>query len=139
MGAVAALSESEPTDPPVGCRIGGLLVEKLRQARVLSRLKHPNGMLRYMSPEHARGEPAMPASDLYALGLILYELYTGRSAYPRELEDIDLLNRLQLGQREEARAMAEKLIAERWHLSPWNRDFPAACRARGLLPEADTP
>lgn len=32
----------------------------------------------YLSPEQARGEEPMPASDVYAVGLVLYEMVTGR-------------------------------------------------------------
>jgi len=31
----------------------------------------------YMSPEQASGEPATPQSDIYALGILLYEMMTG--------------------------------------------------------------
>ena len=35
----------------------------------------------YMSPEQLRGEPATARSDIYALGLILFEIYTGKPAH----------------------------------------------------------
>lgn len=39
------------------------------------------GSPKYLSPEHARGEPLLPASDVYSLGLLLYQLLTGRLPY----------------------------------------------------------
>jgi len=39
------------------------------------------GTAGYLSPEQARGEPAMPASDRYALGVVAFELLTGRRPF----------------------------------------------------------
>jgi CheY-like chemotaxis protein len=37
----------------------------------------------YISPEQIDGEPATPCSDLYSLGVILFELLTGERPYPQ--------------------------------------------------------
>ena len=39
----------------------------------------------YLSPEQIRLEPAVPASDVYALGVVLYEMLTGEHPFPAKL------------------------------------------------------
>lgn len=40
------------------------------------------GTLQAMSPEQLHGEPLTPASDLFSLGVVLYEALTGQVPYP---------------------------------------------------------
>lgn len=42
------------------------------------------GTPHYFSPEQAAGEPATPASDVYAIGIILFEMLSGRLPFQAE-------------------------------------------------------
>ncbi len=42
------------------------------------------GTADYISPEQARGEPATPRSDIYALGVTLFEMLTARLPFPAD-------------------------------------------------------
>lgn len=47
----------------------------------------------YMSPEHASGQNTEGRSDLYSLGIVMYEMLTGRSPYGKASDTI-ILHRL---------------------------------------------
>lgn len=47
---------------------------------------HASGTLAYMAPEVLRGLPASASADLYAVGVIAYELFAGK--YPFPFDDI---------------------------------------------------
>jgi tetratricopeptide (TPR) repeat protein len=57
--------------------IAKLLDDDHELTRTGSRLMTPE----FAAPEQVRGEPITPATDVYALGLVLFELLTGTRAY----------------------------------------------------------
>jgi eukaryotic-like serine/threonine-protein kinase len=54
------------------------------EATTISQTGDILGSAKYMSPEQAAGEQVGPASDLYSLGVVLYEMLTGRMPFEVE-------------------------------------------------------
>ncbi|MDP7040032.1 MAG: serine/threonine-protein kinase, partial [Myxococcota bacterium] len=52
------------------------------------------GKLSYMSPEQLVGEPLSPQSDQFALGILLWEMSTGRRYTPSGINQAELLQRV---------------------------------------------
>jgi serine/threonine-protein kinase len=64
------------------------------------------GTAAYLAPEQARGEEAGPRADLYALGVVAYQLISGRLPY-----EATSLTELALKQQREEPAMLDSLVA----------------------------
>jgi serine/threonine-protein kinase len=59
-------------------KLGDFGIAKARGRRVATERGQLKGTLAYMAPEQARGEDVDGRTDLYGVGLILYEMLTGR-------------------------------------------------------------
>jgi serine/threonine protein kinase len=66
----------------VTAKLGDFGVASVGPAEPIADDEIVTGTVAYLSPEQARGEEVGPASDVYALGLVLLQCFTGKLAFP---------------------------------------------------------
>jgi serine/threonine-protein kinase len=93
----------------------------------------------YMAPEQLRGQPATSKSDIFSLGLVLYELFTGRRAFTAETVDA-LVAQQEAGDLKAPSAIVTSMdpVVERAMLRCLDRD-PARRPASALAVAASLP
>ena len=65
-------------------KVGDFGIARAAWASTLTETSMIMGTARYLSPEQAKGEPVGPASDLYSLGITLYQMLTGKVPFEAE-------------------------------------------------------
>jgi len=65
-------------------KVGDFGIARAASSRTMTRTGSILGTAHYISPEQAMGEPVGPQSDLYSLGVVLYEMLTGDLPYDAE-------------------------------------------------------
>ncbi len=75
---LVAHADSSPVGRPLVVKVADFGLARSVSAVTSSQGGLVLGTVHYISPEQASGEPATPASDIYALGVVLYEMLTGR-------------------------------------------------------------
>jgi serine/threonine-protein kinase len=90
------------------------------------------GTIDYVAPEQIQGEPATPASDIYALTGVLYECLTGEVPYPKPSEAATLHAHVMqpppvlTERRPDLPPALDGVIAQGMAKDPWSRPSTAA-------------
>jgi serine/threonine-protein kinase len=102
-------------------KLGDFGVAKARGADIGPADGVAAGKLHYLSPEQTRGEPLTPASDIFAVGIVLHELLLGRHPFRREETD--------------AKVVMNAIRAARLHLPDTLERGLAAILRKALAPD----
>jgi serine/threonine protein kinase len=65
-------------------KVGDFGIARAATATAITETDLILGSVRYLSPEQAKGEEVGPQTDLYSLGVVLYEMLTGRVPFDEE-------------------------------------------------------
>src|SRR5919112_4220489 len=74
----------DPLTAAGSVKVGDFGIARAAAASVLTETSKLLGTVRYLSPEQAKGEPAGPESDLYSLGITLYQMLCGKVPFEAE-------------------------------------------------------
>src|SRR6202011_3787322 len=89
-----------------GVKLADFGIAKATEQSSITKVGSVLGTAAYLAPEQARGEEAGPSADLYALGVVTYQLISGR--LPSEATS---LTELALKQQQEKPATLDTLVA----------------------------
>src|SRR5215207_2928152 len=78
------LLTGDPLTVAGSVKVGDFGIARATSANTLTETSMILGTARYLSPEQAQGEPVGPASDLYSLGITLYQMLTGKVPFEAE-------------------------------------------------------
>jgi serine/threonine-protein kinase len=135
-----------------GVKLADFGIAKATEQSSITQIGSVLGTAAYLAPEQARGEDAGPRADLYSLGVVAYQLLSGRLPY-----EATSLSELALKQQREAPARLEQLnpdvppalaqaIALALAIDPGMRPASAAALermiqngARGIAPPSPPP
>jgi serine/threonine protein kinase len=80
-----ASSSAVPEGISLGAvKVGDFGIARAAEATTMTESNLILGTPRYLSPEQAKGDPVGPKSDLYSLGVLLYQMLTGRVPFDDE-------------------------------------------------------